>query len=58
MPTNNSEFWQKKLSDNVIRDSKNSNDLKKLGWEVFVVWTCELKNVELLAIKLNLYLQT
>ncbi|WP_415878843.1 very short patch repair endonuclease [Methylomonas sp. TEB] len=58
LPKNNSEFWQKKLSDNVIRDSKNSNDLKKLGWDVFVVWTCELKNVELLAIKLNVYLQT
>lgn len=57
LPNNNSEFWQKKLSDNVIRDSKNINDLKKLGWGILVVWTCELKNLELLAIKLIAYLQ-
>lgn len=58
LPSNNSEFWQKKLSDNVIRDSKNISDLKKLGWDVLVIWTCELKNLELLAVNLHTYLQT
>lgn len=58
LPSNNSEFWQKKLSDNVIRDSKNIIDLKKLGWDVFVVWTCEIKNLQLLAENINEYLQS
>jgi len=58
MPSNNSEFWRKKLSDNVIRDSKNINDLKKLGWSILVVWTCEIKSLESLAGKLIEYLQS
>jgi DNA mismatch endonuclease (patch repair protein) len=58
MPKNNSEFWQKKLFDNENRDSGNIRDLKKLGWDVFVIWTCELKHLELLAVNLHTYLQT
>jgi DNA mismatch endonuclease (patch repair protein) len=58
MPNNNYEFWQEKLADNVSRDSKNISDLKKLGWSVFVVWTCEIKNLQLLAENLNAYLQS
>jgi len=58
LPSNNSEFWRKKLSDNVIRDSKNINDLKKLGWGILVVWACEIKSLESLARKLIEYLQS
>ncbi len=57
MPSKNSEFWKKKLSDNVSRDSKNISDLKKLGWEVLVIWACELNNLELLVVNLRSYLQ-
>jgi len=42
IPKSNVEFWQRKFSDNVARDSRNISLLKEMGWRVFVVWECEL----------------
>ncbi len=58
MPSKNKAFWEKKLSDNVSRDSKNIDDLNKSGWDVLVIWACEINNLELLGVKLHSYLQT
>lgn len=44
IPKSNSEFWEKKLLKNIDRDNKNVHDLEKLGWNVTVIWECELKN--------------
>ena len=42
-PKNNAEFWKKKIGDNIQRDDKICNLLKELGWNVIVIWECELK---------------
>lgn len=42
-PKTNTEFWQKKLERNAINDAKNEAALKDLGWQVIVVWECELE---------------
>ena len=42
-PKNNVEFWKKKIGSNIERDAKNHALLAKLGWNVIVVWECELK---------------
>ena len=42
-PKNNAEFWKQKIEGTVERDKKNLQDLKKLGWNVIVVWECQLK---------------
>ena len=42
-PRNNADFWKKKIESNVMRDIKNYQQLKDLGWKVFVIWECELK---------------
>lgn len=57
MPSKNSEFWRKKLADNASRDNRNISELKKLGWEVLVIWECQIKDLHSLAIKLHSYLQ-
>lgn len=57
MPSKNFEFWQKKLADNASRDNRNIRELKKLGWEVLVIWECEIKDIEMLTINLHSYLQ-
>lgn len=41
-PATNSEFWQKKFDQNVARDKKVQEQLKADGWNVIVVWECEL----------------
>lgn len=45
-PESNSNFWQKKLTGNVMRDRRNVLNLKKMGWEVMVIWECEIKSAK------------
>ncbi len=42
-PKNNADFWKKKIESNVVRDTKNYQQLKALGWKVLIIWECELK---------------
>ncbi|WP_019483916.1 very short patch repair endonuclease [Arthrobacter sp. TB 23] len=44
VPSTNREFWQKKLSLNHERDTRQLDGLAQLGWIGFVVWECELKD--------------
>jgi DNA mismatch endonuclease (patch repair protein) len=43
LPETKNEFWEKKISDNVVRDSKNKELLQCAGWKVIVIWQCEIK---------------
>lgn len=49
-------FWQNKFSQNVERDKENYETLKSLGWNVIVVWECELKNIDEVENKLKSHL--
>lgn len=42
-PASNSEFWQKKFRENVMRDQANYELLAEQGWRIVVVWECQLK---------------
>jgi DNA mismatch endonuclease (patch repair protein) len=42
-PSSREHFWANKLSENVARDSYQIATLVGLGWRVFVVWECELR---------------
>ena len=42
-PKNNAEFWKAKISGNIQRDAQCIHLLKDQGWNVIVVWECELK---------------
>jgi DNA mismatch endonuclease (patch repair protein) len=48
MPKSRVEFWGKKLRANRERDERNLAELRRLGWGVFSVWECQLRNAELL----------
>ncbi len=43
IPHSNSEFWRKKIERNKLRDARDKEELKKLGWQVMTVWECQLK---------------
>jgi len=40
----NTGYWAPKLERNIGRDERNIRDLQELGWEVLVLWECELKH--------------
>lgn len=42
-PKSNPEFWKSKIEGNVDRDILNHQLLRDAGWNVIVVWECELK---------------
>lgn len=42
MPKKNAAFWEDKLGKNVSRDQRDIEELKRVGWNVIVVWECEL----------------
>lgn len=46
-PKNNEEFWKNKISGNIRRDSDNHIRLKQIGWNVIIVWECQLKKQNL-----------
>ena len=43
MPKSNTDFWSEKISRNITRDNTTYQALTKLGWNVIIVWECELK---------------
>lgn len=43
IPHSNSEFWKKKIERNKIRDERNKEKLKRMGWSVITIWECQLK---------------
>ena len=42
-PKSNEEFWHEKINKNISRDARNYERLRESGWNVIVVWACELK---------------
>ena len=42
-PSSNEEYWRPKILKNVERDQANIILLRDTGWNVVVVWECELK---------------
>ena len=46
-PKNNEDFWKKKIEDNISRDQKSVDLLETQGWNVIIIWECELKKVSI-----------
>lgn len=42
LPTTNVNFWKEKIDKNIVRDKKNIHDLKKMGYNVIIIWQCSL----------------
>ena len=42
MPQANVEFWEAKIKRNKERDRQNYQILKENGWQVLVLWECQL----------------
>jgi len=53
MPVTNNEKWKKKFKENVTRDKKNQQKAIRLGWNVLIIWECEIRAPEVLKQRLN-----
>ena len=46
IPKNNEDYWQKKRSRNIQRDTEVTAALIQKGWNVIRIWECEIKKGE------------
>lgn len=42
-PKSNRQYWSPKLEGNVDRDQRNRQQLENTGWDVLVLWECEIE---------------
>ena len=43
IPKTNTEFWENKFKQNVANDIKHKEALERMGYQVIVLWECEIK---------------
>lgn len=45
IPKTRTDFWLSKKQSNISRDDMKIRKLQSMGWNVIVIWECELKKV-------------
>jgi DNA mismatch endonuclease (patch repair protein) len=43
-PNSNTLYWTSKLDGNKKRDRTNNRKLRRLGWNILILWECQLNN--------------
>lgn len=56
VPKTRVQFWQRKFEDNVRRDAAVQQALAEEGWQVLVIWECEVKEATALESRLREFL--
>ena len=57
IPKSRHDFWVPKLEGNRVRDEQQQRRLQEAGWDVLVVWECEVDNMKALAAKIQSFLE-
>lgn len=55
-PKTNAAYWTAKIARNRRRDKATTKQLRQSGWDVQVVWECELRNLEQLTKRMQRFL--
>lgn len=42
-PKTNAAFWRTKRLGNVERDRRQRRELRRMGWQVFLAWECQIR---------------
>lgn len=53
VPKSNLEYWNNKLKANIRKQKQDINKLKKLGWNIHIIWECETKKYQNLLNKIK-----
>ncbi|GAA0871107.1 very short patch repair endonuclease [Gangjinia marincola] len=43
LPKSNKKFWENKIDKNIDRDKQSKKKILELGWNLIIVWECDLK---------------
>ena len=47
VPKTRTEWWENKIAKNITNDEKVVLALKKQGWNIITIWTCDLKRLKM-----------
>ena len=56
VPRTNQEYWVPKLARNKECDRQQLDEIKEMGWQVLIVWECQLKSIDALAQRIKAFL--
>lgn len=56
LPRSRVDFWRQKLEGNHARDIRIRRRLRGLGWDILVVWECQLRNIDALTARIREFL--
>jgi DNA mismatch endonuclease (patch repair protein) len=51
-PKSRTKYWLPKLAANKKRDKENRKELRRLGWEILVIWECQTKKLQRIIAKI------
>lgn len=54
MPVHNREFWEGKFARTLERDARQHRLLVSLGWQVLIIWECQLKHPQVVQSEISL----
>jgi DNA mismatch endonuclease (patch repair protein) len=57
-PATNTKFWHNKRNGNRDRDRRIIRKLRRLGWNVLVVWECWIRKPDILKMRLEAFLNS
>ena|ERR1039458_4451533 len=57
IPKSRVEYWAPKLERNRQRDSENLRKLRKLGWDVLIIWECKVRKQGRLSMQIQVFLE-
>jgi len=55
-PADNADFWNVKLDSNLRRDAEVIQRIEAAGWKPLVIWQCEIRDTEVLRLRLQRFL--
>lgn len=56
LPKSRLDFWLPKLEANRERDRRNEESLREMGWDVLVIWECEIRDKNTLLKRIRAFL--
>ncbi len=56
VPRTRQDYWLPKLARNKQRDAEHQAQLYTLGWGVLVLWECEIKDLDILKVRIREFL--
>lgn len=55
-PSTRVDYWRLKFERNCVRDAAVKSALRELGWDILIVWECEVRGVDELFGRLQWFL--